>query len=236
MKNGLQSGRKEKGKFPRSYVALGVLDEDEDEFDVGKGKTMTEVEVTPIIVDENTVERGVLDESPPEVREDMVVGGADEVGGWMVELPLQLERLEFEGPGELVNEDDVLGSLELNEVEGSGVNVSIVVREEVCDVEIVWKEDGDCGGSNEDVTLSAEVETLDEVPRIVLELEETVSVVADSAKMEVGEDEDVLVSDADVAGIFKVSSDIRVNNQGKATQQVEEKGVVSSLLLEVAEV
>lgn len=134
---------------------------------MGKGKTMTEVEVTPIIVEEKTVVRGIVDESSLDevgVRDDMVVGGANEVGGWMVGLPLRLEELE--GPRGLVNEDGVRGSRELNEVEGSGVNVSVVVREAVRDVEIGWIEDGDCGGSNEDV--SPQVETLDEVSRIVM--------------------------------------------------------------------
>lgn len=145
-------------------VSLAALNEDEDESDVGKGKTMTEVEVTPMIVEEKTVVRGIVDESSSDemgVREDMVVGGADEVGGWMGGFPLRLEELELEGSGR-----GFRGSRELNEVEGSCVNVSVVVREEVRDVEIVWMEDGDCGGSNEDV--SAQVETLDEVSRIVM--------------------------------------------------------------------
>jgi len=134
---------------------------------VGKGKTMTEVEVTPIIVEEKTVVRGIVDESSPdEVKEDIVVGGADEIGGWMVGLPPRLEELELKGPRGLVNEDGVRGFRELNEVEGPGVNVSVVLREEVRDVEIVWMEEDDCGGTDKDVF--AQVETLDEVSRIVM--------------------------------------------------------------------
>jgi hypothetical protein len=139
IKNSLENGGKEKERFPRSYVGLGALDEDEDKSDVGKGKTMTEVEVTPMIVEEKTVVRGIVDESSPDkvgVREDMV-GGADELGGWMTGLLLCLEELELEGPGRLVNEDGFRGSRELNEVESSGVNVSVVVREKVRNVEIV---------------------------------------------------------------------------------------------------
>jgi len=129
---------------------------------VGEGKTMTEVDVKPMIVEENTVVKGILDEMG--VNEDMIVGGTEESGGSTVGLPLQLEDLELERRCELVDEDDGLGSRELNEVEGSGVNVSVVVLEEVRDVEICWMEDGDCGGSNEDV----QVETLEEVPGIVM--------------------------------------------------------------------
>lgn len=38
------------------------------------------------------------------------------------------------------------------------------MREEVCAVDVVGVEDGDCGGFNEDL----ELETLDEVPRFVM--------------------------------------------------------------------
>jgi hypothetical protein len=41
--------------------------------------------------------------------------------------------------------------------------------------------------------------------------------------MEVCEDEDVRVSDADVAGISKVSSDIRFNNHGKQLNRSKKK-------------
>jgi hypothetical protein len=82
-----------------------------------------------------------------------------------------------------------------------------VAREEVRDVEIVWVEDGDCGGSNEDV-VSAQVETLDEVsPIVMLDLE----------------DEDVLASEADATGIIKVSSDSHVHNHGKQLNKSKKK-------------
>lgn len=45
--------------------------------------------------------------------------------------------------------------------------------------------------------------------------------------MEVVEDKDVSVSDADVAGIFKVSPDIRVNNHGKQLNSSRKKATGS---------
>ena len=184
---------KKEERFQRSYALLGILDEDKS--DVGKGKTMTEVEVMPMTVEGNTVVRGILDEL--RVKEDMMVGSAEECGGSTVGLPLRPEDLELGGGGELVDGNDVL---ELNEVEGSVVNVSVVVLDEVRDVEICWMGDGDCGGSNEDV----QVETLDEVPGIVMLTLEDEDI----------EGEDVLAPDVDVAGIFKVSSDFQVKNHG----------------------
>lgn len=74
--------------------------------EVGKGRTMIDVEVMLMIVEENTVVRGIVDESPSVElggREEIAVGGADEIDGSTVELPLQLD--EPDGLESVIEED-----------------------------------------------------------------------------------------------------------------------------------
>lgn len=74
--------------------------------EVGKGRTMIDVEVILMIVEENTVVRGIEDESPSVElggREEIAVGGADEIDGSTVELPLQLD--EPDGLESVIEED-----------------------------------------------------------------------------------------------------------------------------------